>query len=72
MFIYRFGYFHFKQRLQKRRIAELVIRSSNNQMTCSAVQSHKFESGSSRCEFSPSNKPKNTRSKIDGVNKILQ
>lgn len=41
MFIYAFGYFHFKQRLQKRHIAELVIHSSSNEqpdddMQCSA------------------------------------
>ena len=43
MFIYGFGYFHFKQRLQKRLIAELVIRSSNNQtddMQCKVISSN--------------------------------
>ena len=29
IFIYAFGHIHFKQRFQKRRMAELVIRDSN-------------------------------------------
>ena len=32
IFIYEFGHSHFKQRFQKRRMAELVICDSNNPM----------------------------------------
>ena len=42
IFIYAFGHSHFKQRFQKRRMAELVIRDSNKSQH--VVQSQKFES----------------------------
>jgi len=66
IFIYGFGYFYSKQRLQQRHMAELVRSSSNKHTTQSDVIRcyPMFESDDYHCEFSPSNNLKKIQQKI--------